>query len=79
MAKNGRKLQIIVKFQKLLNMVKKLEKIEKFTKMYIKAKNGQKMAKFKTKISSFFWLEPTSKNLQWAETAKNGFKSFKMH
>ena len=34
----------------------------------------------KNQISSFLWLETTStKLIQWAETAKNGFKCFKMH
>ena len=55
--KNSRKLQIIVKFQKLLNMVKKMTTIytnlQKFTKIAKNAKN-------EPKTSSFFWLETTS-------------------
>ena len=88
MTKNGRKLQIIVKFQKLLNMVKKLDKFGKFTTMYKKCqkrtknepkrpKNGQ--IKKQKKMSSFSGSKLPKKCIQWAETSKNGFKCFKMH
>ena len=60
MAKNVRKLKIIAKFQKLLNMVKKLQKCQT---MSTNAKNGPKTAKngqiSNFIFSSFFWLEIT--------------------
>ena len=53
MATNVIKLQIIAKFQKLLNMAKKLQKLTKISnnvnKCQKQAKNGQNLAKFKNK------------------------------
>ena len=46
MTKNGRKLQIIVKFQKLLNMVKKWQQ---FTKMEKKCKKMPKTSHIRPK------------------------------
>ena len=50
--KNGRKLQIIVKFQKLQNMVKKLQLTKMSNKCNKNAKNGPKTGK-NGKISNF--------------------------
>ena len=63
--KKCQKIKIIAKFQKLLNMVIKLQKLTKTSnnvkkkKMPKTAKNGQ----ISNIFSSFFWLETTSKNV----------------
>ena len=63
MVKKVIKLQIIKKFQKLLNMVKKLQKLTKMANNVTKnAKKGPKMENLKNTIFSIFWLETTSKN-----------------
>ena len=54
MTKNSRKLQIIVKFLKLQNIVKNDKKLQKCKKCQKRAKNGQKMATFKNKCHCFF-------------------------
>ena len=75
MEKDVRKLQIIVKYQKLLNMVKKCQKCKKNM-----PKTSQKWPKYgQIKKNHRFSGLKLPQIIQWAETAKNGFKCFKMH
>ena len=53
-----------------------MTKIAKNVNTVKNAKNGKKLPNKKNKqISQFFYLKIDT----WAETAKNGFKCFKMH
>ena len=66
MSKNVRKLQIIAKFQKLLNMVIKWKKLAKMSndvkKCQKRANTAKKFPNFKKRFPSFCWLETTSTN-----------------
>ena len=58
---NNCKISEITKYgEKMPKIDTNVKQCQKMPKK--RAQNGQKMAKLKTKLSSFFWLETTSKN-----------------
>ena len=68
---NNCKISEITKYgEKMTTIYKNVKKNVK--KMPKRAKNGKKM-------SSFSGSKLPKNSIQWAETAKNGFKCFKMH
>ena len=83
MVKNGKKWPEIANNCKISEITKYGEEMTKIAKnvnnWQKRDKNGQKMAKFKKNVIVFLARNYLKKLTQWAETAKNVFKWFKMH